>query len=293
MLGLRSHIFFVEALTEARDWYARVLEQGPYFDTPFYVGFDVGGYELGLHPAEGDKVPGVGGDRAYWGVENAQAAFARLVELGASALEPVQEVGGGIKVGAVRDPFGNALGIIENPAFKKDVVEIVGPGHRLGAAPDDLSDRAIVHSRTVAASPAELWPLWTTTEGVQRWFVDHAQVELRIGGPFELYFLMDRPPGGRGSDGCRILSWIPQRMLSFTWNAPPHLAQTRPQYTWVVVELEVEGNGTRVRLSHLGWPASGLADPDSEWSETFEYFDRAWVQVLGSLAALFEPAEPA
>jgi uncharacterized glyoxalase superfamily protein PhnB len=55
---------------------------------------------------------------AYWGVERAEEAFDRLIALGATALSPVQEVGGGIKVAIVRDPFGNALGIIENPHFQ-------------------------------------------------------------------------------------------------------------------------------------------------------------------------------
>lgn len=60
--------------------------------------------------------------------------MARLQELGASALEPAQEVGGGIVVGAVRDPFGDALGLIENPHFAPPLAT---------AAADDLSDRAV------------------------------------------------------------------------------------------------------------------------------------------------------
>jgi catechol 2,3-dioxygenase-like lactoylglutathione lyase family enzyme len=37
--------------------------------------------------------------------------------LGAAELEAVTEVGHGIKVASVQDPFGNRLGIIENPNF--------------------------------------------------------------------------------------------------------------------------------------------------------------------------------
>ena len=114
MLGLRTAIYPVVALAEAKRWYASVLGQEPYFDEPFYVGFAVGGFELGLIP---DGQPSVAGPQPLWGVANAEEAFAKLLKLGATALDQVTEVGGGIKVGAVADPFGNRLGIIENPNF--------------------------------------------------------------------------------------------------------------------------------------------------------------------------------
>ena len=90
----------------------------PYFAEPFYVGFNVGGFELGLQPDAAEGLDGLGGSVAYWGVENAEAVYERLLGLGATTLSAVQEVGGGIKVAIVRDPFGNALGIIENPHFQ-------------------------------------------------------------------------------------------------------------------------------------------------------------------------------
>jgi predicted enzyme related to lactoylglutathione lyase len=114
MLGLRTAIYPVVALAEAKRWYASVLGQEPYFDEPFYVGFAVGGFELGLIP---DGQPSVAGPQPLWGVANAEEAFAKLLKLGATALDQITEVGGGIKVGAVADPFGNRLGIIENPNF--------------------------------------------------------------------------------------------------------------------------------------------------------------------------------
>ncbi len=114
MLGLRTVIYPAPDLVKAKDWYSQVFECKPYFDQPFYVGFEVGGFELGLLP---DATPGVTGARALWGVANADAALARLLSLGAELIEPVADVGDGIKVAAVKDPFGNRLGIIENPHF--------------------------------------------------------------------------------------------------------------------------------------------------------------------------------
>jgi len=117
-LGLRTAIYHIEDVAKARDWYAAVLGCEPYFDEPFYMGFNVGGYELGLHPGGGEAAAKADGVVAYWGVENAEAAAQRLLELGASKHEDVQDVGGGIKVATVKDPFGNTFGIIENPNFK-------------------------------------------------------------------------------------------------------------------------------------------------------------------------------
>ena len=116
-LGLRTVGYIVGELQTARDWYTEVLGFSPYFDEPFYVGFNVGGYELGLMPADEVNKPGGGGVLALWGVENAQAAFDWLQLKGATAREAIQDVGGGIKVATFFDPFGNILGIIENPHF--------------------------------------------------------------------------------------------------------------------------------------------------------------------------------
>jgi predicted enzyme related to lactoylglutathione lyase len=114
--GLRTVVYKVSDLEKAKAWYARVLGVEPYFAEPFYVGFQVGGFELGLDPDTRGVKPG-GGVVPYWGVADAATAYARLLELGAAAGSAPQDVGGGIRVATVRDPFGNVLGIIENPHF--------------------------------------------------------------------------------------------------------------------------------------------------------------------------------
>ena len=114
--GLRTVVYKVPDLERAKAWYARVLGIEPYFAEPFYVGFQVGGFELGLDP-DMRGVKAGGGVIPYWGVADAAAAYDRLLELGAAAGSPPQDVGGGIRVASVSDPFGNVLGIIENPHF--------------------------------------------------------------------------------------------------------------------------------------------------------------------------------
>ena len=119
LLGLRTTIYPAPDLARAKAWYSDVLGQAPYFDQPFYVGFEVGGFELGLLP---DATPATAGPQPLWGVADIAASHARLLALGAQALEPVTEVGEGIRVAAVRDPFGNRLGLIQNPHFDRTKV---------------------------------------------------------------------------------------------------------------------------------------------------------------------------
>jgi predicted enzyme related to lactoylglutathione lyase len=116
-LGLRTVIYHAPDLEKTKAWYSKALGIQPYFDQPFYVGYNVGGYELGLDPDASSTPGGNGGSVTYWGVTNAEAAFRRLVSLGAKERSAVQEVGEGIKVATVFDPFGNIFGIIENPHF--------------------------------------------------------------------------------------------------------------------------------------------------------------------------------
>ncbi|MEJ0084315.1 MAG: VOC family protein [Pseudomonadota bacterium] len=112
LLGLRTGIYRTPDIAAGKLWYMKFLGFPPYFDQPFYVGFNVGGYELGLSPDAAQSSVG-----CYWGVKDIVAAHARLLELGAEPCTDIQDVGEGIRVADVLDPFGNVLGIIENPNF--------------------------------------------------------------------------------------------------------------------------------------------------------------------------------
>jgi predicted enzyme related to lactoylglutathione lyase len=116
--GLRTVLYHAPDIAKAKAWYSSVLGIQPYFDQPFYVGFKVGGYELGLDPDASSTPAGSGGSAVYWGVASAQASLDRLLSLGAKERSAVQDVGEGIKVASVLDPFGNIFGIIENPHFE-------------------------------------------------------------------------------------------------------------------------------------------------------------------------------
>ena len=118
-LGLRTAIYPVGDLAEAKRWYALAFGVEPYFDQPFYVGFTVCGFELGLIP---DGQAGTAGPQPLWGVADIAKTYEHLIRIGAHALDAIAEVGDGIKVAAVVDPFGNRIGMIENPHFDPKAV---------------------------------------------------------------------------------------------------------------------------------------------------------------------------
>ena len=115
--GLGTVIYHVTDLERAKAWYATAFQQDPYFDEPFYVGFNIAGYELGLNPDQSVTRPGRGGAVAYWRVADIDGAVRHFVTSGATLVGQIQDVGGDIKVVEVTDPFGNVIGLIENPHF--------------------------------------------------------------------------------------------------------------------------------------------------------------------------------
>lgn len=117
LLGLRTVVFKVPDLARAKAWYEGLFGKAPYFDQPFYVGFQFGGFELGLDPEVSTQKPGPGGSVAYWGVRDLAEVMARLAKKGVTVVAPATDVGEGIKVATVADPFGNLIGLIENPHF--------------------------------------------------------------------------------------------------------------------------------------------------------------------------------
>jgi len=142
--------------------------------------------------------------------------------------------------------------------------------------------RLIQKEVIVPASLDEVWDAWTTVAGVTTFLVPAAKLELAIGGPFEMYFDRDAPAGFQGSEGCKVLSYLPRRMLSFDWNAPPQFANVRKERAWVVILLEeLDERRVKVTLTHLGWGEG------EEWDRVFRYFTRAWDTVLVRLEHRF------
>jgi predicted enzyme related to lactoylglutathione lyase len=109
---LRTVIYYVPDLQKAKEWYSKLTGVQPYFDEPFYVGFDFNGCELGLHPQDETVTPG-NQTVTHWAVDDIENCVKKLSEQGATILYDTSDVGGGIKVATVIDPWGNAVGLIE------------------------------------------------------------------------------------------------------------------------------------------------------------------------------------
>ncbi len=120
ILGLRTTIYKVGDLAVAKQWYSKAFCAEPYFDQDFYAGFNIAGYELGLLPDDTQSTDKTDNVLTYWGVDNIEREVARFLELGAGEHTAPTNVGGEIVVAAVRDPWGNAIGLIYNPEFALD-----------------------------------------------------------------------------------------------------------------------------------------------------------------------------
>lgn len=147
-----------------------------------------------------------------------------------------------------------------------------------GAASPPALERAIRKSVVIRATLAEAWASWTTREGIVSFFAPDAVVEPRVGGAFHIHMDPGGAPGQKGADDMRFMALQPMKMLSFDWNAPPHLPEARAQRSFVVVRFEpVDAAHTRVTLHHTGWGEGG------QWDEAYAYFERAWGGVLANL----------
>jgi uncharacterized protein YndB with AHSA1/START domain len=150
------------------------------------------------------------------------------------------------------------------------------------AAAARASERAIELEAVVHAPVEAVWKAWTTTAGVKTFFAPDANVELRVDGPFEIFINPFAKPGDKGADGMRIIGFQENKMLSFTWNAPPSLPEARKQRSIVILRFEPAGEKeTKVKLYHVGWGDGG------EWDKAFEYFSKAWPHVLANLQESF------
>uniref|UniRef100_UPI003562CF16 VOC family protein n=1 Tax=Ancylomarina sp. TaxID=1970196 RepID=UPI003562CF16 len=116
--GLRTVVYKVDDLNRAKDWYSKAFGTQAYFDEPFYVGFNIGGYELGLLPSDKPKEEKGESVIPYWGVEDIDHVFQEMIDLGAEVYEKPSNVGGELMVASLIDPWGNIIGLIYNPAFK-------------------------------------------------------------------------------------------------------------------------------------------------------------------------------
>lgn len=128
--GFATISFYADDLTAARDWYTELLGVPPYYAypappaAPGYIEFRIGddGDELGFidrryAPAGASGAPG--GAVMHWHVDDLAATVEKLLAMGATEYQPITHHGdgSGFRTASVVDPFGNVLGVMNNPHY--------------------------------------------------------------------------------------------------------------------------------------------------------------------------------
>jgi uncharacterized protein YndB with AHSA1/START domain len=161
------------------------------------------------------------------------------------------------------------------------------------------TDRTIVLEATIPASPADVFRLWTSKEGVAKFFAPDARIDVVTGGRYEILFAPAKDPEGNshGTKGARILKLVPDKELVFEWitfagdellgrNAPPYAPpeerNVRPLPTWV--ELSFDAVDGKPDQTHLRFAHYGFRDGE-KWEQSYRWFGRAWKGVLDQMVA--------
>ncbi len=130
----------------------------------------------------------------------------------------------------------------------------------------------------------EVWNAWTTSEGVMTFLAPKANVQLVIGGPYEMYFDLNLPLGFQGTEGCKVLGFDSTRGLAFDFLAPPQFPNVRRLRSRVDLQFEEvqRGGVVRVSLTHSGFLEG------EEWDEYFEFSSWSWDLAMRRLQYRFQ-----
>lgn len=239
-------------------WFWEFLEQGMYMDGPVWVENGDVYMDLTLQSADGESNPMrskyhfTDDDHFDWVLLDAAMVPATTMSFERISIEKMNELVG---------------------------IEMSHNGINTEQFASDVSDRAIVVERDIDAPVADVWDIWTTNAGFQAAYERDTNIDLRIGGPFEIFW---DSANRIGSNGCQFLSYSPKEYVAFSWNAPPTIPEIREKRTVVTVSLEDLGNGrTRMRLKNDGY---GIGE---SWDQAFAYFEAAWERVADTIESHF------
>src|SRR3989442_15084865 len=106
-------VYPVRDIARAKTLYSKLLGVEPYAENAYYVGFRVGGQEIGLDP-NGHK-QGLTGPIGYWQVNDVKTSLRQLVDSGAQVQQDVKDVVGGKPIAWVKDADGNITRLVQSP----------------------------------------------------------------------------------------------------------------------------------------------------------------------------------
>jgi predicted enzyme related to lactoylglutathione lyase len=110
---VKTIIYPVKDLAQARTLYGKLLNVEPYMDAPYYVGFSIEGQDIGLDPNGHSQ--GMPGPVAYWHVDDIEKSLQNLLDANAETQQEVRDVGGGKLIASVKDADSNVIGLLQAP----------------------------------------------------------------------------------------------------------------------------------------------------------------------------------
>lgn len=142
------------------------------------------------------------------------------------------------------------------------------------------SDLVILKHVTLPISPTETFRISSDSSGLESWLCEKAEVEPKIGGKYELFWVPTDPEND-STIGCRVTALEQGRLIAFQWRSPRQFkafANSADPLTHVVVVLHGVKEGTAVTLIHSGWRSS------PEWLQAAEWQAVAWDFAFQALA---------
>ena len=193
-------------------------------------------------------------------------------------IDRIKSAGGRVLAEKAPRPWGDMAAYFADPEGN-----VLAVGRKLKPGEEEGGD-AIVLTREnmVYAGIEEVFAAWTTEEGVKTFFAPQAHVDARVGGTYEMYFMPDAPEGSRGSEGCTVIEFEPNRHLAFTWNFPPTLPAIRNEHTRIDIWFtRIDDEITQLTMKQSGWKHG------HDWLKGLQYFEQAWDIVLERLNKRF------
>ena len=133
-----------------------------------------------------------------------------------------------------------------------------------------LRGRTLEKELFIKATPRRVFQALTEQAELERWFVQKAEVDLRLGGAIRFEWAPDAVEIGT------ILVLDPPHRLSYTWEA------LEPSPTTITFELTAVNDGTRLRLTHTG------IGEGEDWDSYYTSVSPGWNVHLNNLAAWLE-----
>lgn len=145
-----------------------------------------------------------------------------------------------------------------------------------------MAKRTLEMDTVVPATLGEVWKAWSTDRGVRSFLTPGSQIGIAVGGPYELVFDPDAPEGERGTEGCKLLSYLPEQMISFEWRPPPSFPKLRKNKTRIILKMGPHpSGGVWINLVQAGLGRG------KRWDALYDYLDQEWGKALDRLNRRF------